>query len=154
LRREKLENKDLMKQIKLLEDQRNKLLALQEDLMVRISAHESRRLNSSDKGTMTSEQPKPPQAAKALKKPDPPKLCGLGMRVTEEAPHRIVELIEGGAAKESHKLMVGDHILKIAGKETKTLSMSQVVFANLESTRVATSTIQVPMAIDRYLQGW
>lgn len=48
------------------------------------------------------------------------------MRVTEEAPHRIVELIEGGAAKESHKLMVGDHILKIAGRETKSLSMSQV----------------------------
>ena len=57
---------------------------------------------------------------------EPPKLCGLGMRVTEEAPHRIVELIDGGAAKESHKLMVGDHILKIAGKETKSLSMSQV----------------------------
>lgn len=130
MRREKFENKDLMKQIKLLEDQRNKLLALQEDLMARISAHESRRLNSSDKGTMTSEQTKP-QAAKALKKPDPPKLCGLGMRVTEEAPHRIVELIEGGAAKESHKLMVGDHILKISGRETKALSMSQVIFANV-----------------------
>ena len=66
------------------------------------------------------------KAAKALKKAEPPKLCGLGMRVTEEAPHRIVELIEGGAAKQSHKLMVGDHILKIAGRETKSLSMSQV----------------------------
>lgn len=57
LRREKLEVKDLMKQIKLLEDQRDKLLSLQEDLMARISAHESRRLNASDKGTMTIEQP-------------------------------------------------------------------------------------------------
>lgn len=39
---------------------------------------------------------------------------------------RIVELIEGGAAKMSNKLLVGDHILKIAGKETKGLTMPQV----------------------------
>jgi chromosome segregation ATPase len=57
LRREKLEGKDLLKQIKLLEEQRDKLLSLQEDLMARISESESRRLNASDKGTMTSEPP-------------------------------------------------------------------------------------------------
>ena len=58
---------------------------VQDDLMKRISDYESRRLNMSDKGTLT-DAPKPEPAP--VKKPG--KLCGLGMRVTEEAPHRIV----------------------------------------------------------------
>jgi len=41
-----------------------------------------------------------------------------------------IELIEGGAARSSGKLMVGDQILAIAGRETKTLSMAQVSFVN------------------------
>ena len=123
LKRAKKEGSDLLKQIQMLEDQRDKLLVLQDDLMKRIAAHEKRRQNVVDKGMMT-EAPKP--APVIAKKVEPPKLCGLGMRVTEVAPHRIVELIEGGAAKESMKLMVGDHILNIAGNETEHLSMTQV----------------------------
>ena len=61
---------------------------MQEDLMKRISDYESRRLNMLEKGTMT-EAPKP-EPAPVKKAEKPPKLCGLGMRVTEEPPHRIV----------------------------------------------------------------
>jgi len=134
LRRAGKEIRHLQKQVRLLEDQRDKLLALEEDLMKRISEYESRRFSSADIGVMTdAPTPEPrytpahaPMPAVSLKKLGTPRLCGLGMRVTEEAPHRIVELIAGGAARESHKLIVGDHILKIAGKETKFLTMSQV----------------------------
>ena len=59
---------------------------MQDDRMKRISDYESRRLNVSDKGTMTTVAPKPEPAP--VQKPV--KLCGLGMRVTEEPPHRIV----------------------------------------------------------------
>jgi len=59
--------------------------------MKRIAEYESRRQGSLDMGTMT-DTPKPELARKIepVIKSEPPKLCGLGMRVTEEAPHRIV----------------------------------------------------------------
>jgi len=39
------------------------------------------------------------------------KLVGIGMRITDEAPHRITEIVAGGAAHMSGALQVNDYVL-------------------------------------------
>ena len=42
------------------------------------------------------------------------KLVGIGMRITETAPHRITEIVEGSAAHLSGAIEVGDYLLEVA----------------------------------------
>ena len=42
-----------------------------------------------------------------------PKLVGIGMRITDEPPHRVTEIIAGGAAHQSGEIAVGDYILEV-----------------------------------------
>ena len=42
------------------------------------------------------------------------KLVGIGMRITETAPHRITEIVEGSAAHLSGSIEVGDYLLEVA----------------------------------------
>ena len=56
-----------------------------------------------------------------------PQMVGLGIRITEQPPHRVTEVVEGGAAHTSGgKIMVGDVLLRIADKETKHLRFKEV----------------------------
>jgi C-terminal processing protease CtpA/Prc len=45
------------------------------------------------------------------------KLVGIGIRITDEAPHRVTEIVEGGAASLSGALQVGDYILEVANMD-------------------------------------
>ena len=42
-----------------------------------------------------------------------PKLVGIGMRITDEKPHRVTEIVAGGAAYQSGEIAVGDYILEV-----------------------------------------
>ena len=53
-----------------------------------------------------------------------PAMVGLGIRITEQQPHRITEVVEGGSGQ--GKLRVGDVLLKVDGKDTKRLDFKQV----------------------------
>jgi len=54
------------------------------------------------------------------------KLVGIGMRITEDAPHRVTELVPGGAAFRSGSIAVGDHILEVAGEDTTHHPISEI----------------------------
>jgi C-terminal processing protease CtpA/Prc len=42
-----------------------------------------------------------------------PKMVGIGMRITDEKPHRVTEIVAGGAAYQSGEIAVGDYILEV-----------------------------------------
>jgi len=43
----------------------------------------------------------------------PQKLVGIGIRITDEPPHRVTEIVAGGAAHQSGEVAVGDYILEV-----------------------------------------
>jgi C-terminal processing protease CtpA/Prc len=54
------------------------------------------------------------------------KLVGIGMRITDEAPHRVTELVEGGAAYLSGAIQVGDYILQVANMDASKHSIADI----------------------------
>ena len=54
------------------------------------------------------------------------KLVGIGMRITDEAPHRVTEIVEGGAAYLSGALEVGDYILEVAQMDAESHSIAEI----------------------------
>ena len=62
--------------------------------------------------------------ARASAQSSPPATVGLGIRITEQQPHRITEVVDGGSGQ--GKLRVGDVLLRIDGKDTKRLTFKQV----------------------------
>ena len=61
-----------------------------------------------------------------LKPSHQPARVGLGVRITEHPPHRVTELVQGGAAIVAGKLQIGDVLLKIQGKDTRRMTFQQV----------------------------
>jgi len=46
-------------------------------------------------------------------------LVGIGLRITDAPPHRVVELVDGGPAASSGRIEIGDLILKVAGVDVR-----------------------------------
>ena len=54
------------------------------------------------------------------------KLVGIGMRITDEAPHRVTEIVEGSAAHLSGAIQVGDYILEVATMDASKHSIADI----------------------------
>jgi len=50
----------------------------------------------------------------------PQKMVGIGIRITDEPPHRVTEIVAGGAAYQSGELSVGDYILQVGHMDVST----------------------------------
>ena len=54
------------------------------------------------------------------------KLVGIGMRITDEAPHRVTEIVDGSAAYLSGAIQVGDYILEVATMDASKHSIADI----------------------------
>ena len=56
----------------------------------------------------------------------PPDLVGVGIRLTDVPPHRVVELVAGGPAALAGGVRVGDLLVEVAGRDVSALPMSAI----------------------------
>ncbi len=100
---------DLAKIQKSMEDTEEKNRMLEKFLQ--ISERECAKLNAEivRLKTLLNQQEQAPQ-----------KLVGIGIRITDEPPHRVTEIVGGGAAYQSGELSVGDYILQVGHMEVGT----------------------------------
>jgi C-terminal processing protease CtpA/Prc len=56
-----------------------------------------------------------------------PKLVGIGMRITNDPPHRVTEIVAGGAAYQSGEIAVGDYILQVGNMDIRHYPIEQIL---------------------------
>jgi len=56
-----------------------------------------------------------------------PKLVGIGMRITTDPPHRVTEIVAGGAAYQSGAIAVGDYILQVGNMDVRHYPIEQIL---------------------------
>jgi hypothetical protein len=56
-----------------------------------------------------------------------PKLVGIGMRITNDPPHRVTEIVAGGAAYQSGEIAVGDYILQVGNMDVRHYPIEQIL---------------------------
>ena len=56
-----------------------------------------------------------------------PKLVGIGMRITTDPPHRVTEIVAGGAAYQSGEIAVGDYILQVGNMDVRHYPIEQIL---------------------------
>ena len=53
-------------------------------------------------------------------------MVGVGIRLTDEPPHRVVEVVAGGSAALAGGIQPGDLLISVGGKEVGALPMSVI----------------------------
>jgi C-terminal processing protease CtpA/Prc len=51
---------------------------------------------------------------------------GVGIRLTDEPPHRVVEVVAGGSAALAGGIQAGDLLISVAGKDIAQMPMSSI----------------------------
>ena len=61
-------------------------------------------------------------------KPEPkaPEMVGVGIRMTDEPPHRVVELVPGGPAAVCGQIAIGDRLMSVAGIDIGSMPMNNI----------------------------
>ena len=58
--------------------------------------------------------------------PSAPDLVGVGIRLTETPPHRVIELVPGGPAATAGGVQTGDQLVEVAGRDVSMMPMSAI----------------------------
>jgi len=130
-------------------DAKNRMLENRLQTIERQSAEEVARLNEKnrvleernrvlEKRTQTSERESAAEIARLNAEIDrlkslfnqqqqAPKLVGIGMRITTDPPHRVTEIVAGGAAYQSGEIAVGDYILQVGNMDVSHFPIEKIL---------------------------
>jgi C-terminal processing protease CtpA/Prc len=76
---------------------------------------------ASPRGKENKETSKPPLSARG-----PPKLVGVGVRLTDNFPHCVAEFVRDGPAHRCGQIEPGDHLLEVDGEDIQKLPIAQI----------------------------